>query len=1087
MDGLDARPTGMNNDHRTRRRRYVHVAVAITLAGGAWQPIVAASTASDTATMAATGRAATMSPVVRPETGPPNAPTTVAGKVPGRAKRTVVLQRKTQSAAWSTATRGKSTRRGTYKFKTTTSPAPGVVSWRVKAPRAKLKTKRGVRIAKRFVSSVVTTRVVAAVPTPTPTALPTATPTQTVEPTATPTSSPTTNPPPTPPTPYQRSVQLAEGSQALVALSPDATRTEIVEVSGAPAGVHLQGVAEGLLLEAALEAPAGESTLVVRAVQCSIDETCAPVAVDLALEVVPLTQDALLPDDGLIHGITWPSSDRIEDAQTLEEANAKALADEVLVTVREGLGPEEATAIAESVAAGHQAVVSGGFPDLGVFELRWTQAIDLNATLNSVEAHADIDNAVPTLLDDLSVDVAPEEWGNTNGFNAGWPLRAIRAQQAWDVTPGGGSEPVGVVDVGVAQKHQDLRATNLTVPGLASRGGGHATHVAGSACAVQDGQGIVGASWGCKTYHTGVGEARDFWKGALAAAEELINRAPVRVVNMSLGINAGKNDDTYCATRATNAQIEIRRNAAAPLFEALFSRGRGAHVVWTLSAGNNCAPTPSSPMGAHWQLDNVITVAATNQDGRLASFSNFGTGVEVAAPGGVDDSGLGVVSTGYDQTPCSLVNACYYDTYGTSMAAPVVAGVAQLMFTANPDLDAAQVGRCLTTSAVQQVPSRSTQPAPDQYRMDSSFSYPANSLNQIDARRAVDCAVSYEGFPLPANEAIGGLGRAMDMTPDARFLLAGTGGNELVVRDNELGTIDFVSVDQSGEPLGSPSEGSISADGRYVAFSACLDGCNSGRQIFLHDRRLGATTLLSRTASGVPGTGSSEFPAISDDGQTVVFSTRALNLVPPTQPSNDTYIARHRVGRGLDVLSGTRGGYYPAIDATGRTISFASTYRLTSDDRNIWNDIFVLRTDTGRVRRVQGDLPEGTTGTSSVSASGRYIAFQSAASDVFVYDHDTNRSIRVSGPVPVGYGGWHFISGNGRYVVYESNTKTYRGIDIGEGIKVFRADRATGKIVLLSSPAGILNEGPAINGDGTKIAVQASLGGGGYILSVPPS
>jgi Subtilase family len=152
-----------------------------------------------------------------------------------------------------------------------------------------------------------------------------------------------------------------------------------------------------------------------------------------------------------------------------------------------------------------------------------------------------------------------------------------------------------------------------------------------------------------------------------------------------------------------------------------------------------------------------VTVAATNSDETLAAFSNYGPGVEVAAPGGINVSPKtnGLKSTGIDWE-CPEWESCpvycfytisYCGTYGedsgTSMAAPVVAGIAALVREKNPNLTADEAGVCITSTAgtagVGYATKKSDVPFGNVYKQDPSL--PQNGPVPIaNAAAAVECA-----------------------------------------------------------------------------------------------------------------------------------------------------------------------------------------------------------------------------------------------------------------------------------------------------------------------------------------------------------
>jgi hypothetical protein len=214
----------------------------------------------------------------------------------------------------------------------------------------------------------------------------------------------------------------------------------------------------------------------------------------------------------------------------------------------------------------------------------------------------------------------------------------------------------------------------------------------------------------------------------------------VQVANVSIGWSSG------CASSGVQASIRKWVRDSERTFRQ-FLGGVGKNVVWTFSAGNNCIPGPSSPWGAIADRSNVITVAATNSDQALASFSNYpdssasGNAVEVAAPGGVSTNPLtgGLKSSIARGCPVGYCGG-YGDMAGTSMAAPLVAGVASLARAKNPKLTADQIGDCITSTAgtngVGSTIGRSTLPAGYPLRV----TYTGRSVPIVNAAAAVDCA-----------------------------------------------------------------------------------------------------------------------------------------------------------------------------------------------------------------------------------------------------------------------------------------------------------------------------------------------------------
>jgi serine protease len=295
----------------------------------------------------------------------------------------------------------------------------------------------------------------------------------------------------------------------------------------------------------------------------------------------------------------------------------------------------------------------------------------------------------------------PQQW---HYFEA---AGGINLPAAWDRTTGSAAITVAVIDTGY-RDHVDLTGrfvagydfiTDLTFaqdgngrdadahdPGDYGCNGNnsswHGTHVAGTIGAATDnGTGVAGINWvskiqplrvlgRCGGYDSDIIDAMR-WASGIAVPGVPTNATPARVLNLSLG-GAG-----VCSTALQNAVNDVI--------------ARGSVIV--VAAGNdNANASGYSPASC----SGVISVAATTRTGGRASYSNFGTSVTIAAPGG--GNGNYILSTlNAGLTTPGADNYVFYQ--GTSMAAPHVAGTVSLMLSANPALTPAQVKTALQSSA----------------------------------------------------------------------------------------------------------------------------------------------------------------------------------------------------------------------------------------------------------------------------------------------------------------------------------------------------------------------------------------------------
>ncbi|MDL5367805.1 S8 family peptidase [Xanthomonas sp. NCPPB 2654] len=312
----------------------------------------------------------------------------------------------------------------------------------------------------------------------------------------------------------------------------------------------------------------------------------------------------------------------------------------------------------------------------------------------------------------MTATLTPNDPSLSSQWAFGTGTAGINVRPAWDQATGSGVV-VAVIDTGITN-HADLNANIL--PGydfisdtFVSRDGDgrdanpadegdwnpvanecysgspvtnsswHGTHVAGTVAAqTNNAVGVAGTAFGAKVLPVRVlgrcgGYTSDIadaivWASGGTVSGVPANTTPAEVINMSLG-GGGTCSATY--QNAINGAV-----------------GRGTTVV--VAAGNSGANVSGSVPA---NCANVIAVAATTSSRAKASYSNYGTGIDISAPG---SSILSTLNSG-TTTPGSASYASYN---GTSMAAPHVAGVVALMQSVAPSpLTPAQVETTIKNTA----------------------------------------------------------------------------------------------------------------------------------------------------------------------------------------------------------------------------------------------------------------------------------------------------------------------------------------------------------------------------------------------------
>jgi Tol biopolymer transport system component len=353
--------------------------------------------------------------------------------------------------------------------------------------------------------------------------------------------------------------------------------------------------------------------------------------------------------------------------------------------------------------------------------------------------------------------------------------------------------------------------------------------------------------------------------------------------------------------------------------------------------------------------------------------------------------------------------------------------------------------------------------------------------------------------------AISADGRYAAFYSDASNLVVGdaNGVRDVFVRDRQTGETTRVSVGNAGAEANDDSfEPAISADGRFVTFASSATNLSAGdsndaNDVFVRDRQANTTSRVSVAPAGANANGGSDSPSISADGRLVAFTSAATNLVHgDTNNQRDAFVLDRQTGVTTRASLSSTGeqaildSFTPELSADGRFLAFTSfASNLVDFDDNEGSDVFVRDLQAGVTTRVSeytgGFQVDGDSLRPAISASGRYVAFDSDAwdlvwgdtndvFDVFVHDRQTGLTNRVSvddsGGQSDGASFRPSLSGDGRYVAYSSEAANLVSGDTNGAADVFLFDRRSGATRRMSVAGG----GAEGNGDSERPALSGS-------------
>jgi len=475
----------------------------------------------------------------------------------------------------------------------------------------------------------------------------------------------------------------------------------------------------------------------------------------------------------------------------------------------------------------------------------------------------------------VQVNVVANDWGYTGGYlwglhntgqNSGTVDADIDAPEAWDITTGSRSVIVAVIDSGVDYNHPDLASNIWTntreiagdgrdndgngyaddLHGFDFANGdgdpmddnGHGTHVAGTiAAAGNNGVGMTGVSWGAQIMALKFLDAAG--SGYLSNAVSALNYAVMM-----------------------GAQISNNSWGGGPyeqvLHDAIQSAGAKGHLFVAAAGNENSNNNAVASYPGNFNLDNVISVAATDRNDRMASFSNWGaTTVDLAAPG------VMIAST----TPGNTYS--YMD--GTSMATPHVSGVAALLWSSDPSLSTAEVKQRLLggVDPIGHLSGNSTKPTLTNGRL-NAFNSLRTDLNwttlsgpaTVDAGATFSLSRQYR----VSGSAAGGFNAAYYLSADTTF---GNADDVLLGTEILTGAGDGTVGIHSGV---SPSF-SVSTPGNYYVF-ARLD---SSSQTTEFSESNNVSSVVALAVQGLPAISIGDVSINEGNSATVASFTVSLS------------------------------------------------------------------------------------------------------------------------------------------------------------------------------------------------------------------
>ncbi len=727
-------------------------------------------------------------------------------------------------------------------------------------------------------------------------------------------------------------------------------------------------------------------------------------------------------------------------------------------------------------------------------------------------------------------------------FARQWGLQTIGAPDAWDVTTGSSDIVVAVFDTGLQYLHEDIRENAWRNPNEIAGNqidddnngyiddihgvdfveddadplddDGHGSHVSGIIGARgNNAAGVAGVNWDISIMALRITSVDDF-----ATTDKILDALQYVVDMKSRGINIVAVNNSWGGPNSS----QILHDA----FTALADVG----IVIVCAAGNqgqNSDLFPEFP--ANYDVDGLLSVAASTRGDRLAGFSNFGLhNVDLAAPGTT------TLSLHKDNDSLNFLQ-------GTSMAAPHVTGAAALLFASDPTLSPTALasllvggveqsaefldivgsgGRLSLTAPLEVVKGDNI---PDLVVGASTASVTVGKDVYLSGGEQTLDGIATFGNPLTyffhlendGNDPDAYRIEAQPVVDEAwtvRFYQDWSGGSN-ITDDVVAGTFEtdamqpgqFIRFRVEIEPVSS------STLTEELMFTVRCDSLNAStfdqaELVARTDRQRSGIRLASYTEGGHSANNRVLTSTISGDGRYAVFTSEAGNMVVgDTNGVKDVFVRDMVMGitRMASVTAngevGSEESDEPSISADGRYVAFHSASAFQANDTNGASDIYLKDMNTGELTRISEKIGGGNANNSSfdaeISADGSSVVYYSFASDivngdinpnwdVFVYDtfSGTTEIVSVSSAGNIGDGASVFphISEDGRVVVFASEaTNLTSHTHSLVNLQVYLHDRDTGNTDLISvSDSGVVGNSscgpPFVSGDGNVVLYETA-------------